>query len=204
MVVLSRAPARAATVATLVLLAAVAALVAVAAAAGEARAQGVLTQQEALRMAFPEPAEIERRTAFLDGEQLGEARQRAGGSVEIESEIVTYYVAREGDRALGAAYFDAHRVRTLQEVVMIVVDPAGAVDRVEILKFSEPPEYRAPDGWIEQFEGRILEPALSTRGDIANITGATLTARALTRAVRKILALHGVIEPFEPAGEGGA
>lgn len=167
------------------------------------RAQDVLTQQEALRMAFPEPAEIERRTAFLDGEQLDEAREMAGGSVEIESEIVTYYVAREGDRELGAAYFDAHRVRTLQEVVMIVVDTAGAVDRVEVLKFNEPPEYRAPEGWIEQFEGRTLEPALSTRGDIANITGATLTARALTRAVRKYLALQEVIEPFEAAGEGG-
>lgn len=166
------------------------------------RAQGVLTQQEALRMAFPEPAEIERSTAFLDGEQLEEARDSAGGSVEIESEIVTYYVARAGDRTLGAAYFDAHRVRTLQEVVMVVVDPAGAVDRVEVLKFNEPPEYRAPDGWIEQLEGRTLEPSLSTRGDIANITGATLTARALTRAVRKILALHGVIEPFEASGEG--
>lgn len=179
-----------------------AAIAILAVAAQEARAQGVLTQQEALRMAFPEPAEIERRTAFLDGDHLGEARELAGASVEIESEIVTYYVAREGDRTLGAAYFDAHRVRTLQEVVMVVVDPAGAVDRVEVLKFDEPPEYRAPDGWIEQFEGRTLEPALSTRGDIANITGATLTARALTRAVRKLLALHGVIEPFDASGEG--
>lgn len=189
----------AAAAVALVLLAAIAAL---AAPAEEVRAQEVLTQQEALRMAFPEPAEIERRTAFLDGDQLEVAREAAGGNVEVESEIVTYYVGREGDRTLGAAYFDAHRVRTLQEVVMIVVDPAAAVDRVEILKFNEPPEYRAPDGWIEQLEGRTLEPALSTRGDIANITGATLTARALTRAVRKILALHGVIEPFEASGEG--
>lgn len=86
---------------------------------------------------------------------------------------------------------------------MIVVDTTGAVERVEVLKFNEPPDYRAPDGWIEQFRGRTLEPALSTRGDIANITGATLTARAFTRAVRKILALHGVIQPFEASGEGG-
>lgn len=171
-------------------------LVAGAAAPGAAPAQTLLTQEEALAAAFPAPAVVERRTAFLTDAQLADARRRAGRDVEVDQTVVSYYVARHGDRPVGVAYFDAHRVRTLAEVVMIVVTPDGRVARVDVLKFMEPPEYRAPEGWIRQFEGRRLNDDLSMRGEILNITGATLTARAMTRAVRRALALHAVIDPF--------
>lgn len=159
-------------------------------------AQTLMTQEEALAVAFPAPAEVERCTAFLTDAQLAEARRRAGDDVAIEQGIVTYYAARRQGRPAGVAYFDAHRVRTHEEVVMVVVTPEGRVARVDVLKFTEPPEYRAPEGWIAQFEGRPLDEDLSLRGGILNITGATLTARAMTRAVRRVLALHGVIDPF--------
>lgn len=157
-----------------------------------ASAQTFLTQEEALRLAFPPPAAVERETAFLDAEGLALAR-RLAGDAELESGIVTYYVGRNGEQVLGYAYFDVHRVRTLPEVLMVVVTPAGAVDRVEVLKFSEPREYLAPERWLAQFEGRPLGPKLSTKGGIVNITGGTLTSRAVTRAVRRVLALHAVI-----------
>lgn len=158
-----------------------------------------LTQDEALRLAFGS-ANVERRTAFLDDGQLDEARALAGSRVDVDQTIVTYYVATDGGEPVGVAYFDAHRVRTLQEVLMIVVDPGGRVVRVETVSFREPPEYRAPAGWIDQFLGRPLDDGLSLRGDIATITGATLTANAVTGAVRRILALHRVIDPFAPTG----
>ena len=104
-----------------------------------ASAQVFMTQEEALRLAFPD-AEVERKTAFLDEAGLDSARVLAGSDVEIERGVVTYYVARADDEPAGVAYFDAHRVRTLPEVLMIVLDPAGTVDRVEVLKFDEPRE----------------------------------------------------------------
>lgn len=159
---------------------------------GVGHAQTLLTQQEALALAFPEPARIERRTAFLEEEELARAREAAEGA-EVESRIVTYYVGSLEGRVLGYAYFDAHRVRTLDEVVMVVVTPSGTIDRIEVLRFAEPREYLAPDRWLEQFEGRGLGDRLSTKGEIVNITGATLTARAIARAARRTLALHGVI-----------
>ncbi|NIP79276.1 MAG: FMN-binding protein [Gemmatimonadetes bacterium] len=158
-----------------------------------ATGQTLMTQEEALAVAFPAGAEVERRTAYLSDAQLAEARSLAGRGVEIDQTVVTYYAARRDGRPVGVAYFDAHRVRTKAEVVMVVVRPDGRIDRVDVLKFTEPPEYRAPDGWIEQIEGRRLEDGLSTRGDIVNLTGATLTARALTGAARRVLALHAVI-----------
>ena len=174
---------------------------------GEAAAQTFLTQDEALRLAFPEPAEIERRTAYLDEDQLERARELAGPEAEVRQTVVTYYLGRRDGRPLGAAYFDAHRVRTLPEVLMFVVSPSGALERIEILSFREPPEYVAPERWLGQLEGRDLGPDLSLKGAIINLTGATLTSRAVTGAARRVLALHRVIDPLSPspgpAAKGG-
>lgn len=159
-----------------------------------------LTQEEALRLAFGS-AEVERRTAFLDESQLDAARDLAGPRSGIERGVVSYYVASDGGAPVGVAYFDAHRVRTLQEVLMIVVDPRGHVERVETVSFREPPEYEAPEGWLAQFLGRPLDDELSLRGDIAPMTGATLTANAVTYAVRRTLALHQIIDPFDAKQE---
>lgn len=161
-----------------------------------AAAQMRLTVPEALRLAFPEPAEIERRTAFLEEEQLEEARRLAGRDVEVDHSVVTYYVGLSDDEPLGVAYFDSHRVRTLSEVLMFVVSTEARIQRIETVRFSEPPEYRAPDAWYEQFYDAELDDDLSTKGSIINMTGATLTSVAVTRAARRILALHQVIRPF--------
>jgi hypothetical protein len=160
-------------------------------------AQTAVTQEEALRLAFPEPATIERRTAFLEESDVEAARALAGPGIELEQRVVTYYVARRGDTELGVAYFDAHRVRTLPEVLMIVVTPEDRIGRIEILKFSEPPEYRAPESWLEQFDDLPLSDGLSLKGSIVNMTGATLTSRAVTNAARRALALHAVIRPLD-------
>jgi Na+-translocating ferredoxin:NAD+ oxidoreductase RnfG subunit len=161
-----------------------------------APAQIRLTQQQALRLAFPEPATIERHTAFLSEEQLERARRLAGTDVSLDGRVVTYYVAAQNGEPIGIAYFDVHRVRTLPEVLMIVVTPRARVERIEVLKFSEPPEYEAPDGWLDQFVGKGLSADLSTKGSIVNITGATLTSGAVSRAVRRVLALNDVIGPL--------
>jgi len=153
-----------------------------------------LTQEEALRLAFPEPAAIERRTAFLDQPQIDRIADLAGS--EPTGTLVTYYVGRSGNDALGVAFFDVHRVRTLPELLMIVVTPAGQVERVEILRFSEPREYRAPEGWLDRFTERRLDDDLEKKNAVAGITGATLTSRAVTDAIRRALALHEVLDPL--------
>ena len=162
-------------------------------------AQDRLTQDEALRVAFPGTVTIERRTAYLTDRELAIARSLAGPDVEMSQSVVTYYVGQDHGVPVGAAYFDGHVVRTKAEVVMIVVSPEGQVKQVEILRFDEPPEYRASERWIGQLEGKDLSPGLSLKGDIMNLTGASLTSRALLRATRRVLALHSVIHPFGPS-----
>jgi hypothetical protein len=68
-----------------------------------------LTQEEALKLAFPGGA-VERRTAFLAEAERQEAARLAGGPAP--SALAVSYVATKDGQLLGTAYFDTHVVRT--------------------------------------------------------------------------------------------
>ena len=170
------------------------------AAPAPASARVFLTVDEALELAFP-GCRVERTTVYLTEEQLARAGQLAGG--EVEGALVHPYVARCPDgEGGGVAYFDSHRVRTLPETLMVVVGPEDEVTRIEVLSFKEPPDYIPREAWYDQFEGRELDPELDLKRGIRAVTGATLTARATTDAVRRVLAVHRVIRSAGALGRG--
>jgi FMN-binding protein len=166
------------------------ALLLVAGAGRPADAKVFVTVDEAVRLAFP-GCEIAKRNAFLTPEQVKRARELSQG--EVPSALLTYYAATRGGQPAGTAYFDTHRVRTLPETLMVVIDPQGRVGRIEVISFREPEEYMPRGAWYEQFRGKALGPDLQLKRDIRPVTGATLTARATTDAVRRVLALHRVL-----------
>lgn len=168
--------------------------------AAPAAARVLLSVDEALRLAFPE-SQVERGTVFLTPAQIAAAEERAGGDVPG---IVHPYRARRDGEVVGTAYFDTHRVRTLAETVMVVVDPEGRVRRVEVLSFDEPPDYLPRAEWYRQFDGRPLSPGLAVGRDLRGVTGATLTVRATGEAVRRVLAVHAVIHAAGRDGGPGA
>lgn len=151
-----------------------------------------LTTAEALALAFPGCA-VERGTRFLTDAEQAEIGRLAGQP--IESKLAHPYRAVCNGAPGGTAYFETHRVRTLPETVMIVVTPAGQVGRIEVLSFQEPREYMAPEPYLAQFSGKTLADPLAIKRDLRGLTGATLTARATTEAVRRVLAMHAVLFP---------
>jgi hypothetical protein len=167
----------------------------------EAGARVFLTTEEALDLAFP-GCQVERGTVFLTEAQQAAAKREAG--VEIPGALVYPYEATCDGEPGGTAYFDTHRVRTLPETLMVVVDPDGEVRRVEVLAFREPPEYIPPAKWYGQFPGQKLSDDLRLQGAIRGVTGATLTARATTAAVRRVLAIHRVLQRAAPQEAGHA
>ena len=158
-------------------------------AAGAARGKVFLSQQEALRLAFPAGAAVERRTVFLTAAQQ-KAVQKETGADSLPGALVTVYTGTREGRELGTAYFDTHVVRTQAETLMIVVLPGGTIGRIEVLSFSEPEEYLPRERWYSQFSGRALGDELAMRRGIHAVSGATLTARATTDAARRVLAIH--------------
>ncbi len=158
-----------------------------------AAASGVVfhTQRDALTLAFPDADRIERRNVILTDAQAEAIERRA--QAPLDSRIVTLYVGWRGERILGYAVIEVHKVRTLPEALMTVLTPDGAVRSVRMLAFHEPPDYLPPRRWLGQFDDRTLGPDLQLKRDIHVIAGATLSSRAATRSVRRALAMHEVL-----------
>ncbi len=159
-------------------------------------ARVLLTQDEAIRLVFPAGTKVDRKTTFLKPAELERAKALAG--VPITSSLVTSFVGTKDGREVGTVYCDTHVVRTLPESILVLVDPAGAAARIEVLSFSEPDDYLPRAHWYEQFGGKKLDDELSLKRAIRPVTGATLTAKATTEAARRVLALHAVVKAQAP------
>ncbi len=154
-----------------------------------------LTVEEALKLAFP-GCTIEKEVVYLTDAQRERAAKLA--EVGVESKVVRPYVARRNGAVVGTAYVDVHRVRSLKESVMVVVDPKSKIARVELLSFAEPLEYVPKAEWWGQFVGKGLDDELALKRGVRGITGATLSARAGVEAARRVLALHRVLAEAKP------
>lgn len=165
-------------------------------AADSAAGKVYLTQAEALAAAFPSPAKSARRSLFLDDAQAARVERESGQ--KLASRLVIYYVGMAAGGATGYAYFDTHLVRTLPETIMVLVKPDGTVGKIMVLSFAEPEDYLPRGAWLEQFPGRSLDPDLALRRGIRNLTGASLTAEAITAACRRILAIHRIVRAGPP------
>ena len=158
---------------------------------------GLNTREEALAAAFP-GAHIRAQRLFLTSQQLHRAHELAG--VELSSALIARYLASREGKPVGRAYVDTHVVRSKKESLLICLDASGRVRRIEVTAFLEPPEYLASPEWREQYAGKELTKDLSLKRAIRPLAGATLTAQATHRAVRRVLAIDRVLQ-MAKAGE---
>ena len=153
----------------------------------------LLTRDAALRQAFGPRARIDTTTVYLLPAQVARVEQAAGA--KLASPRVVSYRGTVGDSLIGTAYLDTHPVRSQMETVLIVITREGKVGAVEVLAFNEPDDYLPPPRWLERFEGKALSKDLKPGLAVPSLSGATLTARAVSAAVRRTLALHQLLAP---------
>ena len=152
-----------------------------------------LSPEEVLALAFQE-CKIERVVHYPNKKQKALAEKLAGEKISAKT-VRAYRATRKG-KLIGTGYFDAHKVRSKGQTLFIVVDTASKISRIEILRFDEPPEYKPKAKWLGQFKGMNLDKKLQIKQGICNMTGATLSARATTQSVRKVLAFHEIFYPL--------
>ncbi|MFT5124002.1 MAG: hypothetical protein ACI9TH_000120 [Kiritimatiellia bacterium] len=155
-----------------------------------ASAKVFLIRDAALAELFPD-AEITRETVYLEPAQRKQMEALAGTA--LSGDILYRYRAEIDSVLQGEAYMDAHRVRTLPETLIVALLPDGSVKDVKVMVFNEPQEYLCPPKWYQQFVGRKLNDDLALKKGIDGMTGATLTARATTQSVRRVLAIRQVL-----------
>lgn len=147
--------------------------------------------EQALKQAYKD-AQVEVKNIVLSPQQVQEVQRLSG--VKFDNRLVSWYLVKRDGKILAYAYVDTHIVRTHPEVVLYSIKPDGSIDFIEVLAFNEPLEYMPEERWLSLFAGKSLEKdPIRLRRDIPNITGATLTARAITDNTRKVLALWKVL-----------
>ena len=154
------------------------------------------SRSEALQIAFPDAERIEDQTYVLSDAQV--ERIAAIAQSPLDSKLVKIYTGLRGGDVLGYAVIDVHNVRTMPEAFMVVLTPEGSVRSVRVLAFHEPLDYLPTHRWYDQFDEKSLASPLRLGGDIHGVVGATLSARATTRGVRRALAFYRVLVRNEP------
>lgn len=143
--------------------------------------------EKALSQIYP-GSQIEIKNITLSKQQQEEIQRVSG--VKMDTRLVSWYIVKRENQIIAYAYADMHRVRTHPELVLYTITPEGKLDVVEVLAFYEPLEYMPEDQWLRLFTGKQLgKDPIRHRRDIPNITGATLTARAITDNARKVLVM---------------
>ena len=147
--------------------------------------------EEVLSEIYPN-SKIEIKNIAISDSQAEKVKELSG--IKIENRLVTFYLVKVNSKIKAYAYVDIHIVRTHPEVVLYVLNERGEIELIQILSFKEPPEYMADDNWLRYLKGKTIgKDLLRLRRDVPNMTGATLTAKAITDNARKIIALWKVI-----------
>jgi hypothetical protein len=141
----------------------------------------------ALKKALSGAETIETVNLYLTEPEMDRIAKASG--VRPDSALYSFYAGKKGTQVTGYAAIEAATVRTLPETAIVTLEPDGSVRSVEILAFFEPEEYKPSDRWLAQFPSKRLSTELRVGGEIQGITGATLSAQAITRQVRKSAAL---------------
>ena len=164
-----------------------------------AEATVYLSTEQALRLAFPSAQTITPADVTLTPEQQQRAAAMAGGPVPAAGPW-TIYTATAGEQLLGRAVVMEEIGKYEPITFLVAAGPDGRVLDVLILVYRESRggEVRRPN-FLRQYRGKAAQDPIKVSQDIVNITGATLSARAVSVGVRRALALFSVVYGTVPA-----
>lgn len=157
--------------------------------AATAHAQTVyLSPQQALKMAFQGSQTVVLEKKSLTDAQRLAAEKSYGGKVEKKDWNV--YLGKTGDRIDGYAIIDNEIGRMEPITFMTAISPQGDIRSVEILVYRESQGSEVHDSrFLKKFEGKSLKHPIRPTVDIPNISGATLSVRAVSLGARRALAI---------------
>jgi Na+-translocating ferredoxin:NAD+ oxidoreductase RnfG subunit len=147
-----------------------------------------LSVEEALALLFPDADRLAQEEIRLTEAQAARVAELA--EHPLWEEAFSVHRAYAGGQLQGYAVV-AEEVGKFHLITFIVgVSPEGRVKRVEVLVYRESRgaevRYRR---FLHQYDGKSLGDPIRLNRDILNITGATLSVRAMNRGVRKVLGL---------------
>jgi len=149
-------------------------------------AEGQISIEEILKENYSENnLTIKKKSLILTKADALEIQKEA--KAKLSSKIVRYYELKKDEVVQGHAILLQQRIRTKKAAILYMVDANKTMKSIEIVAFHEPSEYKPNDEWKKVFEGKTKEDTLKAGKDIATISGATMSARAISDAARLAL-----------------
>ncbi len=156
-----------------------------------------LKPEEALKLAFHGAKQVTSVTQKLNPDQKKAVEKSIGGN--LAKTDWNFYIGSAGDggegRAgvLGYAVIDNEIGKTQPITFMTVITPDGRVKSVEILVYREAHGDEVKQRkFLDQYNGKTGQDPLRLGQDVTNMSGATLSSRALTLGVKRDLAVWNV------------
>jgi Na+-translocating ferredoxin:NAD+ oxidoreductase subunit G len=137
-----------------------------------------MTVEQARALIFPTADEYIQKPVHLSKEQMQEVEKLSGVAMSKGKMIGWFFV----DQVIGK-----HELITYA----LGIDPTGSVSQLQIIEYLEVYGSQVRYlNWRDQFVGKTVKSPLQIDSDIANISGATLSARHLTDGIRRLLFVH--------------
>ena len=147
-------------------------------------------------------AEIEIETQKMTREMRKKIEDRLGGSlvyhqegsesaeVEAQREVTFHFAKKSGERK-GVAIIDVQPGKWGPVTFIIAMDIKGTVKAVRVMSYEEirgRPIARL--AFMNQYRGKTVNSTLTVGKDIVGISGATISSRSATFAVKKALVVY--------------
>lgn len=143
---------------------------------------------EIIASLYPDVTKIEKRSDIITKKELPQIQKKA--KTPIKSKLVRYYLIHHNGKT-DVAIVSSQKVRTKKAAILYFIEN-GKIAHIEILAFGEPPEFIPSKKWLKQFDGKSADAKLTVGEDIAAKSGATLSAKSVTKGARIALAIYEV------------
>ncbi|MBI2899439.1 MAG: FAD:protein FMN transferase [Planctomycetes bacterium] len=149
--------------------------------------QVFLSEDEAVRILFPNGEKVFRRDVTLDSAVHAAVEARLKRRVENAYRL--FVAARDGEAA-GYAVVVEEVTKTLTMTFIVGVDPNGRVIDVVVLEHKEKIGGDcAKRKFLDQLRGKTLADPIRRKKDMVHVVGATMSCDAVMRGTRKALAV---------------
>ena len=162
----------------------------------------LLTKEQALKEVFWSGAQIETETVELTGETLENIKKRLGGSMVYEQQdsesakvkekhTVEFNFGLKDGKKRGVAIIDVEPGKWGPVEFITAMDLKGTVKKVKVMSYQEQRGRPiARSSFLNQYRGKSSRSPMTVGKDIVGISGATISSRAATFAVKKAIVIY--------------
>jgi len=145
-----------------------------------------LTVEQAQAAIFP-GAQLTQAPVTLTKEQASAIEKKSG--VNVRKNEVRLWKSSDGGSFIVDEVVGKHEFFT----IAVGLNADGSVKQIEIMDYKESYGYEVRnEAWRKQFAGKTSAAPLKLTDDIKNISGATLSCRHVTDAVKRLLATYDI------------